>query len=45
MDKYLDLARKLKRLRNMKVTVIPIVFGAIVTVTHQRSWKRDWVIC
>ena len=32
-DKYLDLARVLKKLWNMKVTVIPIVFGAPGTVT------------
>ena len=32
-DKYLDLARKLKKLGNMKVTVIPIVIGALGTVT------------
>ena len=32
-DKYLDLARELKKLRNMKVTIIPIVIGAFVTVT------------
>ena len=30
-DKYLDLARELKKLWNMKVTVIPIVIGALVT--------------
>ena len=28
-DKYQDLARELKRLWNMKVTVIPIVIGAL----------------
>ena len=32
MDKYLDLARELKRLWNMKVKVIPIVVGALGTV-------------
>ena len=32
-DKYLDLARELKKLWNMKVTIIPIVIGAIGTVT------------
>ena len=32
-DNYLDLARELKKLWNMKVTVIPIVIGALVTVT------------
>ena len=33
MDKYLDFARVLKKLRNMMVTMIPIVIGAFVTVT------------
>ena len=32
-DKYLDLARKLKKLRNMQVTIIPSVIGAFGTVT------------
>ena len=32
-DKYLDLARDLKKLWNMKVTIIPIVIGAFGTVT------------
>ena len=32
-DKYLNLARELKNLRNMKVTVIPVVIGALGTVT------------
>ena len=32
-DKYLDLARELKKLRNMKVTIVPIVIGAIGTIT------------
>ena len=32
MDKYLDLARELKRLWNMRVKVIPIVVGALETV-------------
>ena len=31
-DKYLDLARELKNLWNMKVTVILIVIGALGTV-------------
>ena len=31
--KYLDLARQLKKLWNMKVTIIPIVIGAFGTVT------------
>ena len=32
-DKYLDLARELKKLWNVKVTIIPIVIGAFGTVT------------
>ena len=32
-DKYLDPARGLKKLGNMKMTVIPIVIGALGTVT------------
>ena len=32
-DKYLDLARELKKLWNTKVTIIPIVIGAFSTVT------------
>ena len=31
-DKYLDLARELKKLWNMKVTIVPIVIGAFRTV-------------
>ena len=32
-DKYLDLARELKKPWNMKVTIIPIVIGAFGTIT------------
>ena len=32
-DKYLDLARELKKLLNMQVTIIPSVIGAFGTVT------------
>ena len=32
-DKYLDLARELKNLWNMKVTIVSIVIGALGTVT------------
>ena len=32
-DKYPDLARELKKLWNMQVTIIPIVIGAFGTVT------------
>ena len=34
-DKYLDLARELKKIWNMKVTIIPIVIGAFGTVTKE----------
>ena len=32
-DKYLDLARESKKLWNMKVTIVPIVIGALGTIT------------
>ena len=32
-DKYLDLARELKNLWNMKMTIVPIVTGAFGTIT------------
>ena len=32
-DKFLDLARELKKLWNMKVTIVPIVIGAFGTIT------------
>ena len=32
-DKYLDLARELKKLWNMKVTIVPVVTGALGTIT------------
>ena len=31
-DKYLDFAREIKKLWNMKVTIVPIVIGAFGTV-------------
>ena len=34
-DKYLDLARELKKLRNMKLTIIPIMIGAFGTVAKE----------
>ena len=34
-DKYLDLARELKNLWNMTVTVIPIVVGAPVLISKE----------
>ena len=33
-DKYLDLARELKKLWSMKVSIIPIVIGVFGTVTE-----------
>ena len=33
-DKYLDLAREIKKLWNMKVTIVPIVVGALGTVNE-----------
>ena len=33
-NKYLDLAKELKKLLNMKVTFLPIVIGALGTVTN-----------
>ena len=32
-DKYLDLAIELKKLWNMKVTIVPIVIGVLGTIT------------
>ena len=32
-DKYFDLTRKLKKLWNMKMTIVPIVIGAFGTIT------------
>ena len=34
-DKYLDLARELKKLWNMKVRIVPIVIGALGTITKE----------
>ena len=34
-DKYVDLARELKKLWNMKVTIIPVMIGAFGTVTKE----------
>ena len=34
-DKYLDLARELKKLWNMKVTIVPTVIGALGTLTKE----------
>ena len=42
-DKYLDLSRELKKLWNMKVTVIPAVISALCTAPKGcfREW-RTW---
>ena len=34
-NKYLTLARELKKLWNMKVKIIPIVIGALGTITKE----------
>ena len=34
-DKYLDLARELKKLWNMKVTIVPILIGALDTIPKE----------
>ena len=45
-DKYLDLARELKKLWNMKVMIVPIVIGACGAVTKgllkglMTSWRQ-----
>ena len=39
-DKYLDLVRQLKKLWNMKVTIILIVIGAFVP--SPKDYYRDW---
>ena len=36
-NKYLDLARELKKLWHMKVTIVPIVIGALGTITKGLS--------
>ena len=38
-DKYLDLARKLRKLWNLRVTIIPIVIGALGTIP--KGLKKD----
>ena len=40
IDNHLDLASDLKNLWNIKMTVVPIVVGALGTVV--RSLKRNW---
>ena len=41
-DKYFDLARELKKLWNMQVTIIPIVIGAFGTVTKGTGGLGNW---
>ena len=44
-DKYLDLARELKKLWNMKVTIIPIVIAAFGTVIKGLlKGLEDWEV-
>ena len=38
-DKYMDLASELKNLWNLKVTIIPMIIGALSTVT---KGYKDW---
>ena len=38
---YLDLARELKKLWNIKVTVIPVVVSALGTVTKELVQRLD----
>ena len=40
-DKYPDLARELKKLWNMKVTIISIVIGAFATVTKGLQKRQE----
>ena len=40
-DKYLDVARELKKLWNRRVTIIPIVIGALGTVTKGLLKRRE----
>ena len=41
LDKYLDLARELKKLWNKKVTVIPIIVRVIETVSKNQEKRLD----
>ncbi len=47
-DKYLDLARELKKLWNMKVTIVPIVIdwhSQICLGPYQHTPKKGWLRC
>ena len=41
-DKYLDLARELKKPWNMYVTIVPIVIGALGTITKRPGGLGSW---
>ena len=38
-DKYRDLARELKKLWNIKVTIVPIVIGTFGTISSSSSYR------
>ena len=38
-NKYLDLAKELEKLWNMEMTVIPIIIGALGTISKRKTWK------
>ena len=40
-DKYIDLSRELKKIWNIKVTIIPIMIGAFATVTKSLQKVLD----
>ena len=40
-EKYFDLAREQKKLRNMRVTVISVVTGALETVPKSLEWAQE----
>ena len=46
VNKYIDLARELKKQKNLKVTVMPIVIRALGTVLKElkKTWdsKKNW---
>ena len=41
-NQYLDLNKELKKLCNMKVTIIPIVIDALCIVSKGLKKKKDW---
>ena len=41
MDKYLNLARELKKLWNLKMTIFPILIGAFGTITRLLKGLED----